>query len=170
MNFGPAVPRWKPSFYVYRFVLLFSLILSTLVRDRERRTRHGFITGRDWKTEAKPGRDPRRLSPAFLLQLRSGSHNQPSFCVFLLFFCSFLTLSANITSSCTPTITTTTTTTKIPIRKERDRERQEQRKRERGNTDRPIIRAKIDTNRTRTSAAISVCYDAVVFETRRNLR
>lgn len=113
MSFGPAVPRWKPSFYVYRFVLLFSLILSTLVRDRERRTGHGFITGRDRKTEAKPGRDPRRLAPAFLSQLRSGSHNQPSFCVFLLFFCSFLTLSANITSSCTPT-TTTTTTAKNP--------------------------------------------------------
>lgn len=114
-NSGPAVPRWKPSFYVYRFVLLFfSLILYPPSRARERQTenddRDAVLRNwtRDRKTEAKPGRDPRRLSPAFLSQLRSGSHNQPSFCVFLLFFCSFLTLSAaNITSACTPTIITT---------------------------------------------------------------
>lgn len=94
-NSGPAVPRWKPSFYVYRFVLLFfSDTLSTLPSeretDRERRPRRGF-TKLDARSEdgSKTRKRPRRLSPAFLSQLRSGSHNQPSFCVFLLFFCSF---------------------------------------------------------------------------------
>lgn len=114
-NSGPAVPRWKPSFYVYRFVLLFFLWYSIhppereRETDRERRPRRGF-TKLDARSEdgSKTRKRPRRLSPAFLSQLRSGSHNQPSFCVFLLFFCSFLTLSAaNITSSCTPTIITT---------------------------------------------------------------
>lgn len=57
MSFGPAVPRWKPSFYVYCFVLLFSLILSTLVRDREQQARYDFMTGRDRETEANPGRN-----------------------------------------------------------------------------------------------------------------
>lgn len=143
MNFGPAVPRWKPSFYVYRFILLFSLILSTLVRDRERRTGHGFITGRDRKTEAKPGRDSRRLSPAFLSQLRSGSHNQPSFCVFLLFFLFFFDTLCKHNLVMHP---------HHNIKQKREGQgetRAKEARREKGNTDRPRIRAKIDTNRTR---------------------
>lgn len=84
---------------------------------------------------------------AFLLPLRSGSRNQPSFCVFLLFFCSFLTLSANIISSCTPTTTRTTTTTKCLLGREGQGDTRANEERKGTQTDQ-WIKAKIDTNRT----------------------
>lgn len=142
----------------------FSLILYPPSReretDRERRPRRGF-TKLDARSEdgSKTRKRPRRLSPAFLSQLRSGSHNQPSFCVFLLFFCSFLTLSAaNITSSCTPTIITTTTTTTTKKQSPFGiRGTGRKRDRKRGNTDRPRISElnKIDINRNRSTFAMT---------------
>lgn len=110
-------PRRKPSFYV--FVLLsFSDTLypqtksnrtepNEHYRDDRIRRRPGPITPSpypeldaigDQSDGANTTARKRPLSSknpgAFLSQLRSGSHNQPSFCVFLLFFSYFYYSSA----------------------------------------------------------------------------
>lgn len=95
----------KPSFYV--FVSLSFLTHSNPNQNyhperkspAEERNPLRSHSSRNW-TRSKPDEKDERPLPSgpgllvFLSQLRSGSHNQPSFCVFLLFFSYFYYSSA----------------------------------------------------------------------------
>lgn len=56
MSFGPAIPWWKPSFYVYRFVLLF---FSDTIHPRERQRTSTEIRFYNW-TRSENGSKTRK--------------------------------------------------------------------------------------------------------------
>lgn len=171
---GPAVPRRKPSFYV--FVLLsFSDTLSSSTPTRTNEcTAHNTHTLSEEGLRSEPvtpcyrnrTRDRNRMETnarkrplpsnpglVFLSQLRSGSHNQPSFCVFLLFFSYFQHPLPNTQYSTNKTTNNPPEIGKVIT--------EVGKKRERGNTDAKRENKRETVRQDSERSVISARYDAV---------